>query len=298
MSSIDDVTSGGDIVRKVGRLHKSFKVTGKRKQATSPSVKEARYKLQKAPPQTSKVAGDAFDPLDVDSDPDIHEFPSAKELKDFTDCLFVVAHVIPPLCKKHLRDISLEKLCDIHDMAYMRKAILDNALENQTRHLISALENLRASCGAIREREVEKYAELKNKCNEALQDLDKNPLVLDMRAEIETLQGQVDRLHSDYSRLQDRAIVVFKVVHDVATKLIHSDEMGFLVAKLVKAAMFRGKCAAFEDVASLKEPFSLEKMLGYRSSSKEEFDQAGDGLANASYPFLAEVIADPYAFVE
>ncbi|GKG45898.1 hypothetical protein Tco_0498344, partial [Tanacetum coccineum] len=31
-----------------------------------------RHKLRKAPPQESKVAGDASDPLDVDSDPDIH----------------------------------------------------------------------------------------------------------------------------------------------------------------------------------------------------------------------------------
>ncbi|GKG39862.1 hypothetical protein Tco_0464007, partial [Tanacetum coccineum] len=44
-------------------------------------------------------------------------------------------------------------------------------------------------------------AELERICNEALQDLDKNPLVLDMRAEIETLQGHVDGLYSEYSRL-------------------------------------------------------------------------------------------------
>ncbi|GJX53175.1 hypothetical protein Tco_0281544 [Tanacetum coccineum] len=62
----------------------------------------------------------------------------------------------------------------------------------------------RYSCDTIRERERENdksYAELEKKCNDALQDLDKNPLVLDMRAKIETLQGQVDRLHNEYSRL-------------------------------------------------------------------------------------------------
>nr|GEY41750.1 hypothetical protein [Tanacetum cinerariifolium] len=32
-------------------------------------------------------------------------------------------------------------------------------------------------------------------------DLDKNPLVSDMRAEIKALQGQVDGLHGEYSRL-------------------------------------------------------------------------------------------------
>nr|GEV30146.1 hypothetical protein [Tanacetum cinerariifolium] len=113
-----------DVVDKAEKTRKSSKAIGKRKQIAESSGKETRRKLRKVPPQVSKVAGDAFDPLDVDSDPDIHEFPSAKELKDSTDCHWVVAH-----------------------------------------------------------------------------DLDNNPLVMDMRAEIETLQGQVDKLHGEYSRL-------------------------------------------------------------------------------------------------
>ncbi|GKC07168.1 hypothetical protein Tco_0998778 [Tanacetum coccineum] len=307
-----DVSLEGDIVGEVGRLCKSLKATGKRKLATGPSSKDVRHKLRKVPPQASKVAGDASDSLDVESDPDINgkfytfsassflsscgyklifvfqEFPSAKELKNSVDCHFVVAHVV-----------------------------LDNMLNSRTRQLMSTLEKARASCDAIQEREIEKnkaYTELERKCNEALQDLDKNPLMLDMRAEIETLQGQVDGLHSEYNKLvleekewinyeqtilkQDRAIVVSKVVPDVATKLICSDEIGFLIAKHVKVAMFQGRCVAFKEVSSLKEPFILAKMLGYRSSSKKEFDRASDGLANASYPFLAKVAADPYASVE
>nr|GEY64287.1 hypothetical protein [Tanacetum cinerariifolium] len=46
----------------------------------------------RAPVRASKVAGDASTALDVDSDPDIHEFPSAMELKDATDYHWVVAH--------------------------------------------------------------------------------------------------------------------------------------------------------------------------------------------------------------
>ncbi|GJS13628.1 hypothetical protein Tco_0408100 [Tanacetum coccineum] len=42
------------------------------------------------------VASEASTPLDVDNDSDIHEFPSAKELRDATDCHWVVAHVTPP----------------------------------------------------------------------------------------------------------------------------------------------------------------------------------------------------------
>ncbi|GKD24476.1 hypothetical protein Tco_1230690 [Tanacetum coccineum] len=206
----------------------------------APSEENARKVL----PQASKASGDPSYPLDVDSDSDFHEFPSAKELKDSADYHWVVAHVTPP----------------------------------STHKLISTLAKARASCDAIRVREKDKdkaYAELEKKCNDALQDLDKNPLVLDMHAENKTLQGQVDRLHGEYSRLileEKKVVVVAKVVPHMATKLVHSDEMGLLVAWHAKAALFHGKSTTLEEVAALKEPFKLEKMPGYRPISKKEFD--------------------------
>ncbi|GJS88574.1 hypothetical protein Tco_0771210 [Tanacetum coccineum] len=326
---------------------KKFKVLGKRKVASGVLGKALPPKVQEVPARASKVAGEASTPLDVDSDSDIHEFPSAKELKDATDCHWVVAHVTPPSWKQHLREISIEQLCDIHDRAYMRQAILDNVLNSRTRELIFALHKAKTSYDAIRARELHKdkaYAELERKCNEALQDLDKNPLVFDMRTEIKSLQGQVDGLHSEYSRLileekkwvdyeqtrsslrekiegiesekerlksskiqflqeidslkQDRADVVSKVIPNAAMKLIRNDDLGVLIAKLVRSSIIYGRCQAFEEVAAMEEPFVLEKMSGYRPSSKEEYDQAGDALANASYPFLAEYVANPYASLE
>nr|GEX65140.1 copia protein [Tanacetum cinerariifolium] len=59
-----------------------------------------------------------------------------------------------------------------------------------------------------------------------------------------------------------------------------------------------GRCSAFEEVVTLKEPFELEKMSGYRPISKKEFDQVGDNLATTSYTFFAEAIADTYAPLE
>ncbi|GKA91892.1 hypothetical protein Tco_0813817 [Tanacetum coccineum] len=120
--------------------------------------------------------------------------------------------------------------------------------------LISALHKATTLYDAIRARELKKdraYPELERKCNEALLDLNKNPLEMD-------------------ALKQDRASVGAKVVPDAATKLIHSDKMGMLVAKLVKASIIYGRCADFEDVAKLKEPFVMEKMVGYRPSSKQE----------------------------
>ncbi|GJR32665.1 hypothetical protein Tco_1108897 [Tanacetum coccineum] len=97
---------------------------------------------------------------------------------------------------------------------------------------------------------------------------------------------------------QDRVAVVTKVVPDAAMKLVHSDEMGVLVARLFKASIIHGRCMAFEEVAELKEPFVLEKMPNYRPFLKEVYDRAGDDMVNPSYPFLTELIADLYAFVE
>ncbi|GJY36871.1 hypothetical protein Tco_0422249 [Tanacetum coccineum] len=168
-------------------------------------------------------------------------------------------------------------------------------LNNRTRELISALHKAMTSCDAIREREIKRdkaYAELEKKCNEAFQDLDKNPLVSDMRSEIETLQGQtlsilhakVEGLESERERLkaseiqmlqdidslrQDRVVIVLKVVSDASMKLVHSDEMGVLIARLVRAAIIH-----------------------------DEYDRAGEDMANASYPFLSEFTSNPYAFVE
>ncbi|GJY54161.1 hypothetical protein Tco_0445825 [Tanacetum coccineum] len=160
------------------------------------------------------------------------------------------------------------------------------------------VDKAKTSYDVIRARELDKdraYAGLERKCNEALQDLDKNPLVSDMHVEIRALQGQVDSLHgieSERERLksskikllqeidslkQDRADVVSKVILDAAMKLIRNDDL---------------------EVAAMEEPFVLENMSGYRPSSKEEYDQASDALANASYPFLAEYVTNPYASLE
>ncbi|GKD71357.1 hypothetical protein Tco_1325447 [Tanacetum coccineum] len=293
---------------------KKFKILGKRKVASGVPGKALPPMVQKVIAQASKVAGEASTPLDVDSDFDIHEFPSAKELKDVTDCHRVVAHVTPPSWKQHLREISIEQLCDIHDRAYMRQVVLDNVLNSKTQELIFALHKAKTSYDAIRARDLDKdraYAELERKCNEALQDLDKNPLVSDMHAKIKDLQGHVDGLHSEYSRLtveekkweidslnQDRAVVVSKVIPDATMKLIRSDDLGVLIAKLVRSSIIYGRCQAFKEVAAMEEPFVLQKISSYQPLSKEEYDQAGDGLANASYPFLAKYVANLYALLE
>ncbi|GKG58143.1 hypothetical protein Tco_0589754, partial [Tanacetum coccineum] len=61
----------------------------------------------------------------------------------------------------------------------------------------------------------------------------------------------------------DRAEVVSKVVPYVAIDLVQSDGIAMLVGKLVSSAIFYGRCAAFEEVADMKEPFDMAKVKGY-----------------------------------
>ncbi|GKB90513.1 hypothetical protein Tco_0962785 [Tanacetum coccineum] len=107
-----------------------------------------------------------------------------------------------------------------------------------------------------------------------------------------TLYQEVESIKSD------RAEVVLKVVPYVAMKLVHSDEMAMLVGKLVSSVVFYERCATFEEVADIKEPFDLVKVKGYRPSYKKEHTKPGNDLATASFLFLSEVVADPSTSVE
>ncbi|GKE21100.1 hypothetical protein Tco_1432612 [Tanacetum coccineum] len=65
----------------------------------------------------------------------------------------------------------------------------------------------------------------------------------------------------------DRREVVSKVVPYACMELLHSDELGRLVGKLVSSAITFGRCKAYEHVAGMKEPFDLSKVKGYPDAS-------------------------------
>nr|GEY16350.1 hypothetical protein [Tanacetum cinerariifolium] len=215
-SSEDEQTLVGPSLSFHPEASKKFKILSKRKVASGVPGKVLPSKVKKCLPELVRLL---VRPLLLWM---LTAIMISMELKYVTDCHWVVAHVTPPSWKQHLKEISIEQLCDIHGRAYMRQAVLDN----------------------------------------------------------------------------DRAVVVSKVIPDTTMKLIRSDDLGVLISKLVRVFIIYGRCQAFEEVAAMEETFVLERMSGYRPSSKEEYDQAGDALANASYPFLAEYVANPYASLE
>ncbi|GKG00339.1 hypothetical protein Tco_0302029, partial [Tanacetum coccineum] len=57
-----------------------------------------------------------------------------------------------------------------------------------------------------------------------------------------------------------------------------------LMGKHVSSAVFYERCAAFEEVADMKEPFDLVKVKGYRPSYKKEHIKSRNDLATATFP--------------
>ncbi|GKA89868.1 hypothetical protein Tco_0811680 [Tanacetum coccineum] len=116
------------------------------------------------------------------------------------------------------------------------------------------------------------------------------------KARLEAIEAS---LHGEIEELrQDRRDVVSKVVPYAAMELVHSDELGRLVGKLVSSAITYGRCRAYEQVAAMKEPFDLSKVKGYRSSYQKEHTQASNDFATATFPWLDEFVADVVAPIE
>ncbi|GKB00204.1 hypothetical protein Tco_0828197, partial [Tanacetum coccineum] len=106
-----------------------------------------------------------------------------------------------------------------------------------------------------------------------------------IKSERERLKSsEIQLLQEIDSFKKDRAAIDSKAIPNKAMKLVRSDDLGLLIAKLVRSSIIYGRCQAFEEVPTMKEPFVLEKMLGYRPSSKEEYNQAGNALAKLHIP--------------
>nr|GEX30045.1 hypothetical protein [Tanacetum cinerariifolium] len=210
------------------------------------------------------------------------------ELQNSTSCHLKISNITPPSWRGHLDNQVDAELLDLHDRFYARQAAVDNAVNRRARELL--------------------------KGEDAMEEFDDNPSVNVLRQKIMSLsESKVASLEAEKAKLEvteallcqevetvkcDRVEVISKVVPYVAIELVHSDEMGKLVAKLVSFVVFYRRCVAFEEVMDMKEPFDLEKVKGYRPSYKKEHIQARNDLATATFPFLSEFAADPSSLIE
>ena len=113
------------------------------------------------------------------------------------------------------------------------------------------------------------------------------------------LRQETDALNLRCKSLQrDREDMVAKVIPYIAMELYQSDEVGQVVANLVNAAIFHGKCTTLEEIAETGKPVILSKVPYYRTAHGKEYDDASNAFASADFPFLSKVTKDPRASVE
>ncbi|GKC15963.1 hypothetical protein Tco_1012745 [Tanacetum coccineum] len=172
-----------------------------------------------------------------------------------------------------------------------------------------------------RERAMEEECEeMRAKFEVAMTEFEKNPTIESLQEKIFTLSTKVKKhkskvtsLEAEKARLEavevslrkevdelkpDKRKVVSKVVPYAVMKLVHSDDMGSLVGRLVSSAILYERCRAYEQVDDMNDPFNLSKVKGYRSSYKKDNTQASNDLATATFPWLDEFVADPSAPIE
>ncbi|GJS85254.1 hypothetical protein Tco_0751795 [Tanacetum coccineum] len=161
-----------------------------------------------------------------------------------------------------------------------------------------------------RERAREEECEgLRVKCEATMTKFEKNPAVVALQEKIFVLfaESKVTSLEAEKARLeavevslrkeveelkQDRKEVVSMVVPYVTMKLVHSDDMGSLVGKLVSSAIVFGRRRAFEQVADMKEPFYLSKERLFVLLTRGSILRSSIVLATTSFPWLNELWLD------
>ncbi|GJZ65545.1 hypothetical protein Tco_0622241 [Tanacetum coccineum] len=195
------------------------------------------------------------------------------ELQNATACHLKISNITPQAWRGHLDNQVDAELLNFHDRCYVRQVVMDNAVNRKAQELLKAgyQENLTTLKSKVASLEAEKAKLEVTKAS--------------LRQEVKTVKC-------------DRMDVVSKVEPYVAMELVQSDEMGRLASKLVSSVVFYGRCVAFEEVADMKEPFDLTKVKGYRPSCKKEHTKAGNDLGTATFPFLSEAIANPFAPIE
>jgi hypothetical protein len=92
--------------------------------------------------------------------------------------------------------------------------------------------------------------------------------------------------------------MVVKVIPYIAMELYHSDEVGQVVANLVNAAIFHGKCTTLKEIAETGKTVILSKVPYYRTSHGKDYDDASNAFSSADFPFLSKVTKDPEASIK
>nr|GEV31443.1 hypothetical protein [Tanacetum cinerariifolium] len=190
------------------------------------------------------------------------------KLKNANACHLKIYAITPPAWKGHLDNQMDLELLDLHDHYYAHCHVKFD----QNLIVLALWEKIYSLTVDVKEHK----------------EADK--------ARLEAVEAS---LHREVEELkQDKRDVVSKVVPYAVMELVHSDELGRLVGKLVSSAITYGRCRAYEQVAAIKDPFDLSKGKGYCSSYQKDHTQTSNDFSTATFPWLDEFIADATTLIE
>ncbi|GKA47792.1 hypothetical protein Tco_0740750 [Tanacetum coccineum] len=247
----------------------------------------------------AKTSASKNDSLILSISNDYEGLPDCFKLKDANAYHLKIAAITPPAWKGHLDNQMNLELLDLHDRCYARQAIVDNAVNKRAREFLQVIEKMSGEANVIkaRERSYEEECNLDRMMIESQKWLGYQVTFLTRESKVDSLEAKKAKLEAVEASLlreveelkQDRRDVVSKVVPYAAMKLVHSDELGRLVGTLVSFAITYGRCRAYEQVATMKEPFDLSKAKGYHSSYKKEHTKASNDFFHYNVPLAGRV---------
>nr|GEY39165.1 hypothetical protein [Tanacetum cinerariifolium] len=164
-----------------------------------------------------------------------------------------ISNITPLVWKSHLDNQLDVELLDLYDRCYARQAVMDNTVNQRAWELLKVVKQMKGECDVLKERERARdneCKELRAKCEAAMADFNNNLAVNVLREKITALFGEVASLEAEKARLKAVETSLRQEVENVK----HDR------AELVSSAVFYGRCAAFEEVTKIKEPFDLSKV--------------------------------------
>nr|GEW01322.1 hypothetical protein [Tanacetum cinerariifolium] len=208
--------------------------------------------------------------------------------KDAIVCHLKILNITHPSCKNHLDNYIDFELLDLPDRCYARQSFVDNVMNRRSCELLGVIEKLRGECDMIKERERARKEEFEG-YQANLSSLESQVVSLEAKkARLKAVEVSLRKKVDDARR--DRMEVFLKIVPYAAMELIHSDDLGSLVGKLVTSAIVYGRYpSAHVEVLLKKKPPSIQKP----SPSKTKALVASFQKATPSFVLASNTMSPP-----
>ncbi|GJX69484.1 hypothetical protein Tco_0305211 [Tanacetum coccineum] len=117
--------------------------------------------------------------------------------------------------------------------------------------------------------------------------------VTSLEAEKARLEAVKVSLHKEVEELKhDRREVVSKVVPYAAMELVHSDDMGSLIGRLVSSTLLYRRCRAYEQVVDIEGAFDLSNVKVIVLSYRRIILRPGQRFYHRYFPLVVKFVAE------